>query len=68
MALSFEGVPAGIKGGCLDAAIGTAAGVWDFCAGTADGYVIVEAAFCRVFARWTLFWGRGVFCLPGDFS
>ena len=52
MALSFEGVPAGVKGGCLNAVIGAAVGVCDSCVGSAAGDgAFVEVAFCKVFAR-----------------
>ena len=68
MALSFEGVFADAEGDCLDAAIGAAVGVSDSCIGTAGGCVLIEVAFCRVFARWTLFWGRGVLHLPRRIS
>ena len=50
LASSFRGVPAGVKGGYLDAAIGTDAGAFDSCMGSAAGDgVFVKAAFCKVF-------------------
>lgn len=53
---SGKGVSVGVEEDCLDAAIGAAVGACVTCTGSAAGDgAFYGAAFCNIFARWTLF-------------